>query len=295
MKVNVFKRTLAALVTSAMVAGSVGAVSAGASSPSAFIPGSQLKCEMFADTVSDTEIQLNVRISNVNPYESLQILVAYDYPKCKYVDYVIDGNASMLGVAAGEDGESLCIAVAGRKATSDVTVSVTFEVPSSSTGSYKFSAGACSYNSNSEKLQLILPQEEVLESPSESIAASPEGHLIGDVDMNGRVQLQDTYHIIHLVPILNERVANKGEILTERDMFFSIENYNYLRLIDKNLIDSKTKAPLYNCGVALDVDENGIVDYADAEAIMTYTSQVAIGNPPPSSYIGSTKYVVCYK
>lgn len=295
MKVNVFKRTLAALVTSAMVAGSVGAVSAGASSPSAFIPGSQLKCEMFADTVSDTEIQLNVRISNVKSYEMLSFLVNYDSNKCQFLDSEIDANLQMMAALGDPGTNRVNVSLTNNKPiTEDIVVSIKFLVKDSSAGSYKFSAGVTLYSSDSEDLDLSLDENETLASPGESIVASPEGHLIGDVDMNGKVQLQDTYDIIHLVPILNERKAKKDEILTERDMFFSIEKYNYLRLIDKNLIDSKTKAPLYNCGVALDVDENGIVDYADAEAIMMYTSQVAINNPPPSSYIGSTKYVVCY-
>lgn len=295
MKLDVFKRTLAALVTGAMVAGSVGAVSAGASSPSAFILGSQLKCEMFADTVSDTEIQLNVRISNTNPYEMLQILVLYDPSECQYVSSEIDGSADIKGVAGQEGADKICISIAGKEVKGDIVVTVKFTVQSSSVGSYEFSAGPTIYDSKSEDLDLNVSKEDALETPSESIVATPERHLIGDVDMNDKVQLQDAYDIIHLIPILNERVANEGETLTERDMFFSVENYNYLRLIDKNLIDPKTKTPLYNCGVALDVDENGVVNYADGEAVMMYTSQVAIGNPPPSSYIGSTKYVVCYK
>lgn len=195
-----------------------------------------------------------------------------------------------------EEKEFVYVVLSG-KANGDETpvISLPFTTKGSASSNMSFSTTLCVYNycdedNRQNDYSYDLTYTEGNTTPDENVSYSPQAHLVGDTDMDGTISLNDAYSVL---TILNATNQNKGAT-DVRNKYTSVVNYNLERLSNGKLFDVNTGAVLYNCGIAIDTDNDNRIDIEDAEAIMYYDSCNKADVALPNNNVGTVRNVACY-
>lgn len=279
MKLDVFKRTLAALVTGAMVAGSVGAVSAGAKTMTNVIPGSNLKFDMNVTAMEDVNdgptICVEISGKSSNPDFQVFALVVEGSGNCTFLDGVVRSKQVTGSATTGWDGLTENIGFAYIMADTACTGEFSFKMYYTPKNpqevcDYNFSVGITSYLSNEEGVSVSLSAIEALENGNIHDSASVAQYRLGDVNNSGQIEMNDAYSAMRIANHFSSGSGTNAQV------------NHYLQ----TNAEWKQEFPNLICAEVADVDFDGMVELEDAQAIMTYTSEAAIGKDHINNAIG---------
>lgn len=264
------------------------------------ISGKPIGYEVYVDKTNTKEVNLRIRVTGMEYCTGLAFYVYYDSSKCSYADEGADFEncffARMKADLLNEEKEFVYVVLSG-KANGDETpvISLPFTTKGSASSNMSFSTTLCVYNycdedNRQNDYSYDLTYTEGNTTPDENVSYSPQAHLVGDTDMDGTISLNDAYSVL---TILNATNQNKGAT-DVRNKYTSVVNYNLERLSNGKLFDVNTGAVLYNCGIAIDTDNDNRIDIEDAEAIMYYDSCNKADVALPNNNVGTVRNVACY-
>lgn len=264
------------------------------------ISGKPIGYEVYVDKTNTKEVNLRIRVTGMENCIGLSFYVYYDTSKCSYTEGDVDfENCFFAGMKLdllNEEEGIVYVAISGT-ATGDDTpvISLPFKTKGSANNSMNFSTALCVYtysdgDNHQNDYKYDLTSTGGATTPDEDISYSPQAHLVGDTDMDGTISLNDAYSVL---TILNATNQNKGAT-DVRNKYTSVVNYNLERLSNGKLFDVNTGAVLYNCGIAIDTDNDNRIDIEDAEAIMYYDSCNKADVALPNNNVGTVRNVACY-
>lgn len=284
MKVNVFKRTLAALVTGAMVAGSVGAVSAGATTMTNVVPGSRLKFDVNVTALEDKNdgplICVEIHGESSNPNFRELFIAVKNSENCTFdsgttqFKFVSPPENYMIIPPYGMDGAPYAIAPLIQD-TVDFTGEFTFKmyykpINAKVVSDYDFSVAVYHYVSSEENISLEMEAAAAIEDRGENTSASAVQYRLGDMDNSGKIEISDAYSAMKIAnKFPNSQVSNAvvNHYLTTNSAW-------------------KNDFPGLICAEVADIDRDAMVELEDAQAILQHTSEAAIGKDFTNNAIG---------
>lgn len=292
------KRIVAATVSAAMACACAGTIKSSASNVIHPISGKPIGYEVYVDKTNTKEVNLRIRVTGMENCVGLSFYVYYDASKCSYTKGDADyENCSFADVKFDllNEGEFVYVALMGT-AEGDETpvISLPFTTKGSASSNMNFSTALCIYKCQDESnpqnnYDYDLTSTRGDTTPDENVSYSPQTHLVGDTDMDGTISLNDAYSVL---TILNATNQNEGAT-NVRNKYTSVINYNLQRLSNGKLFDVNTGAVLYNCGFAIDTDNDNRIDIEDAEAIMYYDSCDKADIALPNNNVGTVRNVAC--
>lgn len=236
-----------------------------------------------------SNLNFNLRFTGIDDCGILRFRVLYDNTKLSIDDTECDydGRFSMRSALANSNEGVVSIALVreeGRNLTGDFTVTLPFHIQNGKSAPFKFTTELEQYTTHSGYDFSPSIREEI-----EDISVSSTAHYVGDVDKSGAINILDVSAALTILSATNQ---NAGATDTNQ-YYTSVVNYNEQRLNKKKLLASDN-TPKYNCGVAIDVDNNGIIDFSDAQAIFDYDSCRNANTPLPNNGVGTIRNTVCY-
>lgn len=244
----------------------------------------------FTDVKKDgSMLNVNLRFTGIDDCKILKFRVFYDNTKLYLSDSECYGygRTSMQSVLTGGNNGIVNISFTraeGKKWTGDFTAVLPFHIQNGKSAPFEFTTVLDAYETHSGYCYSSSTGEEV-----EDISVSSTAHLVGDVDKSGAVNILDVSAALTILSATNQ---NAGATDTNQ-YYTSVVNYNEQRLDNKKLLASDN-TPKYNCGVAIDVDNDGIIDFSDAQAIFDYDSCRNANAPLPNNGVGTIRNTVCY-
>lgn len=236
-----------------------------------------------------TMLNFNLRFTGIDDCSNLIFRVFYDNTKLSIDDTECDydGRYSMQSILAKGNNGIVAISLTRAKGSNlkgDFTVTLPFHIQNGKSAPFKFTTELKVYTTHSGYSFAPSIGEEI-----EDISVSSTAHLVGDVDKSGAVNILDVSAALTILSATNQ---NAGATDTNQ-YYTSVVNYNEQRLDNKKLLASDN-TPKYNCGVAIDIDNDGIIDFSDAQAIFDYDSCRNANAPLPNNGVGTTRNTVCY-
>lgn len=100
-------------------------------------------------------------------------------------------------------------------------------------------------------------------------------YIIGDINNNDKITASDASGILYAVDLFYQSHNSK------EDFEVSYANTNL-----------STYFPNTFCAEPADVDEGGIINNQDAQWVLTYYANAALGNTSPVQYVGELRYII---
>lgn len=274
----------AATLSIIMALSCIGAIRGSASEVVKPIAGQPIGYEINVTKNSST-LHVNLRFTGLENCQALSLQLFFDNTKLTYkANQCKRENPPSICAVNGGDG-LIDIAMTGFSTNDDVNINMPFAIKSGAAQPFKFSAGLRVYQ-NKNGYSLNKP---TATNTDISLQATNRAHLVGDVDKSGTIALMDSQSILEIISALNENPNAKDT----KTKYVSVSTYDAKRYYTPKLLDANGKCK-YNCGIALDVDNNGRIDVSDAEAILYYNSCESLNMPLPDNNVATTRYAVCY-
>lgn len=265
------------------------------------ISGKPIGYEVYVDKTNTKEENLRIRVTGMEYCTGLAFYVCFDKSKCSYTEGEVDyknvpGSSIKTDLVNSEQG-FVRVAIATTFNGEDASViTLPFTTKGSASSSLNFATALSVYDYNNDSRpqdNFSFSSEDPDKGPTsidENISYNSQYHLVGDTNMDGIISLNDAYSVL---TILNATNQNKGAT-DVRNKYTSVVNYNLERLSNGKLFDVNTGAVLYNCGIAIDTDNDNRIDIEDAEAIMYYDSCNKADVALPNNNVGTVRNVACY-
>ncbi len=305
------KKMAAAVMAVATLATSMVPFSADALS---FAENSKFAYDLAVEGTSDDMVKVTFYTTYNPGVSDLAIALKYDQTKLEFVNSNMDVDYyfSTIKATANTPEKGLVVTATGVQPSGDEMTPHDYSAPiyfsyyfkikdASEKKNYDFSSCVITYKSQAENIYFAKSMDVDGEYPDETIenVVSKETYTrnIGDVLPNKKIDMNDVTELLGITSFLNSCISD-GVIYTKVLNSMLTSDYSY------TLNDGKTgtyrnrlKNSLYVDGVPFaevaDCDQNGKIEKADADLLITYYTQVA-ANQNPESLINTELSKVVY-
>ena len=255
------KKIAAALIATALTAGCAGMLPVNAISVDD-IPG--LDYEVTVTPVNNKRLAVTLNFTQNPGISSIGIGVKYD-ENC-IPDYLATDTPKGTSAPAAntELRYSLCPIIFGKNTTAQFSATFYFDLKDTVDSEHTFSTCIYTYHTANG---VYFNASDVTSRPLDATLKT-ESYNLGDIDNNEKIEITDAQSILE--------ISN-----TTGSTSYSVSAAN------KNLSNLKKKYPKLVCGEVADVDQNGLIEEADAKSVLTYYSESNVGDAHHNTLIGS--------
>lgn len=299
---NKTKRLLAGLLALTISAASMGAASADAYGI-LDVPTSQFEYELTARTVSDTQIELKIDVTNNPGFNQLAFALHYD--NCTYDRTVplISLQSNFVQTPANNPSlQNVFLAYWRSDGTiqdttdyfGDFSVCLYFNIADSNVDACEFSVAVVSYYSNSENISFDKSTSGVstysYELPVETSYDEVE-YRVGDMDNDGYIELSDVSDINRVI-YLSDNYSYVVNEAAEDKQKMGVEELNRCLSYGAFLShDWRSEFEELVCAEVADVNKDYVIDISDSSELAEYYANSGAGVEfDEDEYINSIQY-----
>lgn len=255
------KKISAALIATALTAGCAGMLPVNAISVDD-IPG--LDYEVTVTPVNNKRLAVTLNFTQNPGISSIGIGVKYDENCIPDYEATDTPKGTSAPAANTELRYSLCPIIFGKNTTAQFSATFYFDLKDTVDSEHTFSTCIYTYHSANG---VYFHTSDVTSRPLDATLKT-ESYNLGDIDNNGKIEITDAQSILE--------ISN-----TIGSTSYSVSAAN------KNLSNLKKKYPKLVCGEVADINQNGLIEEADAKSVLTYYSESNVGDAHHNTLIGS--------
>jgi hypothetical protein len=282
---------VSAMAMTAAMATSVSAVS---------IPNtkSSFSYELTSEMISDTQLEVTFQVTNNPGLSTLSVALQFS-GDCEPVDITSNAENCMEQGAYNSDMSLLFYCVGAKpdkldaskfvENTQNFSITATFDVEAGSTTPCQFSAAVTGYHSLAENINY---DNAVVDGYSPDTEIETRPYLLGDVDNDGQIRVEDASDAYAIVAVDNAVYGSESAPVSRVN--YNVE-YNVVSttLVDGYTIPWRTRFSYlmrsgYSYAEAADVDRDGYIEESDGDDILSYYANSA-ASLPVETLIGTTQ------
>ncbi len=295
-----FKKMAAAIMAVATLATSMVPFSADALT---FAENSKFAYDLAVEGTSDDMVKVTFYTTYNPGVSNLSIALKYDQSKLEFVNsnMDIDYYFSTIKATADTPEQGIVVTATGVQPGSNEMIASDYSAPiyfsyyfkikdTSKKGNYDFSSCVITYKSNTENIYFSKSVDVDGKYPDETIenviSKGTYTRNIGDVLPNKKIDMNDVTELMGIASFLNSCTSDAA-IYTKVLNSMLTADYSYTMNDGKTgTYRDRLKNSLYVDGVPFaeiaDCDQNGKIEQADGQLLITYYAQAAAGQNPDS-------------